>query len=243
MLDLFEGSLAVGCVGLASLAALQLGHGGGGHHAGGHGLDAGHGHVGHIDAGHGHVGHIDAGHAHGGHIDAGHAHGGHSDISHAGHGDVSNAHAQAETAIRAPFWLIPSPIVIFSAMIGFGLVGMVCPQSIPGSWAIGIAAVGGLAFQPFLVQPYWEWFFKFASTPGTNLQGAVASKAVALTSFNARGRGLVRLTVDGQDRDVLARLMPGTPRGTVRKGDLVFVERADEDNSVLVSKPDSVANA
>jgi hypothetical protein len=129
-------------------------------------------------------------------------------------------------------------------MIGFGLAGIVFGRwlNLPMEWTAAIAVANAIVFERFLVRPYWEWIFRFASTPGTNLQGAVATKAIAVTSFNARGRGLVRLTVDGQDRDVLARLIPGTSRGRVRRGDTLFVERADEDNSVLVSKPDSVAN-
>jgi hypothetical protein len=49
--------------------------------------------------------------------------------------------------------------------------------------------------------------------------------------------------MDGQDRDVLARLMPGTPLRAVHKGDMLFIERVDEDNSVLVSKSASAPDS
>jgi hypothetical protein len=128
-------------------------------------------------------------------------------------------------------------------MIGFGLAGIVFDRFFSFEIAAAIAVANALVFERFAVRPYWDWIFRSASTPGTNLEGAVATRSIAVTSFNARGQGLVRLTVDGQDRDVLARLMPGTPAGCVHKGDALFVERVDEDNSVLVSKPDSVAKS
>lgn len=242
MLGLFEGSLAIGCVGLVSMAGLQFGHGSMGHHAGGHGLDIGHGHVGDAGMGHAHIGHI----GHAAHAIGHGVHAGHGEVAHAGHGDAESAGhtAAAGQGVKAPLWLIPSPITVFSLMIGFGIAGIVYGHlfRLPIEWTAGIAVANALVFERFLVRPYWEWIFRSASTPGTNLEGAVATRAIAVTSFNVRGRGLVRLTVDGQDRDVLARLIPGTPRGCVRKGDVLFVERADQDNSVLVSKPDTVAN-
>jgi hypothetical protein len=130
-------------------------------------------------------------------------------------------------------------------MIGFGLAGIALGQwlHLPVEWTAAIAAAPAIGFERFLVRPYWEWIFRSASTPGTNLEGAVATRAVAVTSFNARGRGLVRVTMDGQDRDVLARLMPGTPLRAVHKGDMLFIERVDEDNSVLVSKSASAPDS
>ena len=65
---------------------------------------------------------------------------------------------------------------------------------------------GGLLFYGLIVRPLWGLVFQFASTPARALEGSVAGVAEALTRFDASGKGLVRLTVDGQLVRVLAYL-------------------------------------
>lgn len=233
MMGLFEGSLVIGLGGLVGMAGLQFTHhmGDSGTHLG----DAGHaGHLG--DAGHAaHLG--DAGH--GGHIGDG-GHGSHvGDAGHAGHAGDGGHHAghQADTGIHLPLWIIPSPIRVFSVLIGFGLAGMIFQQWFGFWWTVALAVANGLVFERCLVRPYWQFLFRFASSPARLLEGTVATKAIAVTSFNASGCGLVRLCIDGESRDVLARLVP-SERGKVpvRKGDTVLIEGARSDDSVIVSR-------
>jgi len=243
---------------------VHLGDAGHGMHIGdaGHGVhlgDAGHGiHVG--DAGHGlHLGDIShalrLGGGHGAHVgDAGHAgHAGdigHSgDAGHAGHGESGHGHSDAShhgdasgentLAIKAPFWLLPSPIKVFSVLIGFGLAGIVFRELTPAlqyEWLLAVAVLTGVVFERFMVRPYWSFLFRFASTPAGLLQSVVATKAIAVTTFNRSGCGLVRICVDGESRDVLARLVPQERGAPVHKGDSVLIEGANADDSVLVSR-------
>jgi hypothetical protein len=147
----------------------------------------------------------------------------------------------AEAVIRNPFWMLPSPVMMFSWLIGFGLVGGLSEREIGYWWAIALGVAGAFAFERGLVRPFWKFIFSFASAPSESLQGTLGHRAVAVTAFDAAGHGLVRVLMDGQDRDVLARLMPGEPLGGVRKGEILFVEKVnDADNSVVVSRPRSL---
>jgi hypothetical protein len=129
---------------------------------------------------------------------------------------------------------------VFSGLIGFGAAGMILSAWLGYSTLVYVLALANaIVFERFIVRPYWSFFYRFVSEPGTCLEGAVAGRAVAVTAFDTKGRGLVRLSVDGQECDVLARLMPASRGQSVRKGDVLFVERANPDNSVLVSRQDS----
>jgi hypothetical protein len=72
-------------------------------------------------------------------------------------------------------------------------------------------------------------FLKFASTPSEGLEGAIARPAEAISGFDAQGRGIVRLSLDGQVVQLLARLdSTEVARGVhVARGDEVIVTEVD----------------
>jgi hypothetical protein len=167
----------VGLMGLFAQAVLGLSHGGSAGHSGGH-----------------------AGHS-GGH--AGHS-GGHAPHGHAGHG-----HANGTRGGRgpSPLWTLLSPLTIFSLCLGAGATGLLTkPAHLTSTLAALAAILGGLVFYGLLVRPLWTLIFRFASTPSEALEGMVARQAEAVTGFDASGRGLVGLTIDGQWVRVLAIL-------------------------------------
>ena len=49
---------------------------------------------------------------------------------------------------------------------------------------------------------------RFASRPASTLESAVADEAVAVSSFDDNGQGIVSLEVDGQVLQILATLQP-----------------------------------
>ncbi len=167
--------------------------------------------VSHSAGGHAHVGN---GHGHAGH--AGHA-------SHAGH-----AHGEGHGSTGWNWSALLSPRLLFSAMVGFGAIGLAAAPL--GEPLRAVAAVAGAAaFEAFLVGPLWRFLFRFESRAATTLEGSVEEEARAETSFDANGNGLVSLDVDGQVIQLLATLAPDDrTRGVrVRRGDLVRVAEVD----------------
>jgi len=127
--------------------------------------------------------------------------------------------------------------MIFSWLIGFGIAGLIAQDYVEYAWAVTLALIGGTAFQKLIIRPFWNLIFSFESKPASLLEGSLAMKAVAVTAFDAKGRGIVRLVVDDQTRDVLARLVPGEHGEVIHKGDKLFVEMVNpSDNSVVVSR-------
>lgn len=70
---------------------------------------------------------------------------------------------------------------------------------------------------------------RFASQPTAGLEGLVAKPAEAITNFDERGMGMVKLIMDGQIVQLLATLEPGElAQGMrVRKGDQVVLLDVD----------------
>ena len=102
----------------------------------------------------------------------------------------------------------------------------------------GAALLGGMVFYGLLIRPLWNVMFRFASTPSTALAGTVAKEAEALTRFDATGKGLVRVTIDGQIVRILATLEPeDRDEGAVRPGDRLTVTSVDgHTNSCRVAR-------
>ncbi|HEX6750295.1 MAG TPA: hypothetical protein VF092_23580 [Longimicrobium sp.] len=266
-MDFYLFSLLLGFVGLLVMAVSGVaghggdhgahGHGGGhlhagGHHAGdvnvhgigGHGIAHGHagGHA--LDAGGGHaLGH--AGHA-GGH---GVAHAGHGhDVAHGGHahhGHHGDHHAgDGGKAVGSWFLSFLSPRVLFSVLVGVGAAGVLLGGVLGGPLLAAAAVAGGFAFELLAVRPVWNFFFRFGSEPALTLESAVTDTATAVTGFNPEGEGLVKIELDGQIVQVLARLSPADrASGTrVRAGDTLVVEEVDAvRNRCTVSLPVSAA--
>ena len=177
----------------------------------------------------GHMGH---------HVGAGHAHGGrtgqsHSGQSHAGQGHSDRSHGPS------PLWTLLSPLAFFSLCLGMGATGLLLRHlHLPTGLVVGAALLGGAAFYGLLVRPLWNVLFRFASTPSTSLAGTVAHEAEALTRFDAAGKGLVRVTVDGQLVRILATLEPeDRAESAVRPGDRLTITSVDgRTNSCRVAR-------
>lgn len=211
-MDLYISSLLLGAAGLGVMALSGLGSRG---HAGA----AGH-------AGHGaHVG--------------GHAHG------HVGHaarslGQVQAAAGGIRGAAVKTVWSLTSPRLLFSFLLGFGTVGVVV-RPIVGGLILPLAAIaGGIALERLLVAPIWNFAMRFASTPATTLESAIADEATAVTAFDANGQGIVSLEVDGQIVQVLATLQPDAkllagPR--IRAGQRLRIEEVDAERHRCTVSP------
>lgn len=212
---IYQTLLLIGVIGLAAQALLGFAHVGGTH-------DGGHAGTGH-DAGCGQGVHVA--------VPGTHLHG-HVDNSVHGHAHV-HLHANGSSVTHEIFtFLLPmmSPVAIFSLLIGAGAVGMLAQalKEKPGI-VIALAILGGLLFYGVIVRPLWSLMFKFASKPAETLSGAVAAEAVAASRFDAQGRGVVRLTVDGQTTRVLAYLEPQDREkaASVALGDSLIVTSVD----------------
>ena len=155
----------------------------------------------------------------------GHSHG-HSGSGHGGHGHGSHAHAHSHSnnGGRAGELLLTllSPLTLFSLCVGIGATGLLLrPLRLTDVVWASLAAVGGLVFYGLIVRPLWGLIFQFASTPARALEGSVAGVAEALSRFDASGKGLVRLTVDGQLIRILAYLESD------ERGEAVLVQPGD----------------
>ena len=163
--------------------------------------------------------------SHGGHAGhTGHT-GGHS--SHTGRG---MHHGSRGERGPSPLWTLLSPLAIFSVCLGAGAVGLLLrPAHLAAVLTALLAVAGGLTFFGLGVRPIWNLLFKFASKPSAALEGMVARQAEAVTGFDARGRGLVGLTIDGQWVRVLATLEPDSQANApaVRPGERLTVISVD----------------
>lgn len=240
--------LVAGFGGLISMLVMGAVHFGQGHGQHGHGHAQGHGEAhGAHGLGHGHgMGHGNGaahGHVHGGHAHAAHGHAAHGPAAHHGHGagahhgqhDNPNADGDGDgdggSSQSGLLWLLPllSPLTWFSWFLGAGLVGTVLAGRVGEPWRALLAVAGALLFRLLVVKPIWNAMFQFAGRPAGNLEACLLQTAEAVTAFNERGEGLVRLTIDGRCEDVLARLTSQelAQGGRVRRGELVMVEEVD----------------
>jgi len=184
-----------------------------------------------------HIGHL------GHHAGGGHGHGGHAGHSHAGqhgHGHQHDqAHHDGQGRGPSPLWTLLSPLTFFSVCLGMGATGLLLKHFHLRTSLVALAALlGGLVFYGLLIRPLWNVMFRFASTPSTALAGTVAREAEALTRFDSTGKGLVRVTIDGQIVRILATLEPeDRAEGAVRPGDRLTVTSVDgHTNSCRVAR-------
>jgi hypothetical protein len=219
-MDLYIASLLLGVIGLAVMALGGFGHRGHGGR-GGHGSQTGH-------SGHG------AHSAHGATTAGGRSN---ANASHA-HTAGGNTHGARAAAANA-LWAIASPRFLFSLALGAGVVGALLRPLLGGPILFAVAVAGGVAFERVIVSPLWNFAMRFASTPASMLESAVADEATAVTSFDANGQGIVSVEVDGQIVQILATLQPddrllGGSR--IRAGQRVRIEDVDaEKNCCTVS--------
>ena len=138
-----------------------------------------------------------------------------------------------------------SPRTFLSILLGFGATGLILrPLAVwPPTLLLLVAAIGGWAFEHFVVRPLWEFLFGFASTPARMLETCVDEESTAATDFDASGHGLVAIEFDGQVRQLLGRLCPEervaatTVAGRVRTGERLFIRSVDDRrNTCTVSR-------
>ena len=171
-----------------------------------------------------------SGHGHAGH--SGHAHGGqsHGEQSHTGqgHGQQHSEHSQGRDF--SLLWSLLSPLTFFSLCLGIGATGLLLrPLHLATGVVAAAALLGGGIFYGLLIRPLLGFVFKFASRPSDALEGTLAREAEALTSFDAFGKGLVRLTVDGQIVRIIATLEDSdrTDAQPVQRGEKLTVTSVD----------------
>lgn len=209
---------------MIALGALSGGHGGGHAHAGG-------GHA----LGHGHAGGQSGGHAHS--LPQDQSHGGHAQQLATKGGQAKGLRVREASESSSPFSMALStisPMNIFSLCLGFGATGMILTSLLSFPAIVYAAIAGGLVFNYGMVKPMMNWFAGFASTPSEGIEGQLYQEAEAITRFDKDGRGIVRITLDGQHVQLLATL------------DLLEVEKGVQVNKgerLIVTEVDSVKNS
>lgn len=210
-MDLFTFCLALGFAGLLVMAVSGLGsrHSTGSHHAGrGHRIDIHHG-----------ARHGVQSHAPGARAGAQAARGGHG-----GHGH----HGVRGGPLR---WLSPllNPRLLFTLSFGFGLFGLLLRDHASEGIVIGGAIAGAILFERAVVTPMWNLLWRFGSSPALTLESGIMDDALAVTTFDANGQGLISLELDGQVVQVLGTLCPEDRAAgiRVRAGDTLVVQDVD----------------
>ena len=178
-------------------------------------------HLGHIRVGHG--GHF--GHGHAGHGAAAHGQGA---VPHAAHRGPSHA---GRFSLRSLISI--SPLDIFSYCAGAGMAAFLFHPYMRLRFLPIPALIGALVFDLFVTRTIMNTISRFAADPSTGLEGTVASEGVAMTNFDEHGRGLVKLTLDGQIVQLLGTLEPAELGAGVR------VRRGD---SLVIVEVDSIKN-
>ena len=198
----------IGFFGFLGMAGLSFLHSGHDSHTGNHGSTGEA--IGSLKA-------IQHGHARAG-SHHGHAH---------GHGHAKAGSVKSTRSFK-PWWAF-SPFDIFAYCTGAGAVGEIIRTHVSPQVTIFAAVMGALFFNFGLAKPILNTLLRFESRQSEGLEGSVAQQVEAITKFDANGRGLVRLALDGQLVQVLAVLDPEeTRRGvTVAKGDPLLVVDVD----------------
>ena len=180
---------------------------------------------------------------HHGHAPGGSSHGHHS--THIRGGGRAGGHAghHHHATISSRLLLFLSPRVWFSLLVGFGATGLLVGGHATAGIRLGVALLGALAFEALLVRPIWSLATRFASDPAMTLETGVMDDAEAVTGFNAKGEGLVRLDLDGQVVQLLGVLTSYERDAGIRvaAGDRLVVEAVDSARQrCTVSRRDSL---
>jgi hypothetical protein len=124
---------------------------------------------------------------------------------------------------------LPSPLDVFSVCLGTGAAGLLLQKLIAGSSIYTVAIIAGVVFDILIVRQIISFALRFASKPSEGLEGLVAQPAEAITRFDRNGVGMVRLVMDGQIVQLLAKLDPSELATGVRvlKGDQVVLLEVD----------------
>ena len=224
----------IGTIGVAIMGA--MGAASHGHHAdGGHAHNGG-GHAGH-DGGAGyHPLTLGRAAPRGGHARGGGAHVRGGAKAHArGAGGRAGGGANALALLLG----VLSPMTLFSVSLGAGATGMLLGSRYPARLTALLAVIAGLAFFALVVSPLTRFAQRFVSDPAKTLAGTVAGEAVAQNRFDASGRGIVNVSLDGQIVRLLAYLERGDHASgvSVAPGDTLVITQIDEaKNTCRVTK-------
>jgi len=200
-LDIYLSCLIGGAVALAVLALCGLGF----HQIG-------------IRSGGGHTANAPGGHVH--HLTA-HQAGHHS----SGRNTLAN---QPVSVLIAGLLTWLSPAYLAGATIGFGATGTLLAPILHGWLQLVAAVVGAGLICFFCIRPLLTAVQKWASLPAKTLTDAMLENGTAVTDFDSKGYGLVRLNLDGQVVQLLGQLPPEEQSGArVRSGETLFVRSVD----------------
>lgn len=126
-----------------------------------------------------------------------------------------------------------SPRVVFSFLLGLGTAGVAFKPVVGGPILLALAVAGGVALERLVVNPLWNFAFRFASNPAVTLESAIEDEARAVTNFDKNGQGLISVEVDGHVVQCLGTLIR-TDRDAgirVRAGDTVRIQDVDADRN------------
>lgn len=156
---------------------------------------------------------------------------GHAHAHSHGHGN-GHGHSIKEVGART-LWALISPRVIFSLVLGFGMVGLIARSFLAGMLLLGVAIVGGVVFERLIVSPIWNFTMRFASAPALTLESCVTEEATAVSSFDGNGQGLIAVELDGHVVQVLGTLKSSDRAAgiRVRAGDRVRIEEVDSERN------------
>lgn len=194
-------------------------------------------HHGNHDVHHGHAGAFRGHAAHGGHA----VRGAHNHANHHAH-NASQGGAKGSRQTSSTLLGLLSPRVFFSVLLGFGTAGVAAGSFLNGAALMGAAVAGGVFFEGAIVRPLWNFLMGFASQPAHMLESRVLEEAQAVTNFDADGRGLVSVEMNGEIVQLLARLRPedrqaNTSSTRVRNGDKLMVVEVDAAHNTCVVTP------
>jgi hypothetical protein len=116
---------------------------------------------------------------------------------------------------------------------------MVFQATVAAPLIYAVAAAGGLALDLLVIRPIFRFAMKFVSKESEGLEGMVAATGEALTRFDERGMGMVRVIMEGQIVQLLATLEPSELAAgvTVKKGDsLVLLNVDSKKNTCCVTR-------
>ncbi len=160
---------------------------------------------------------------------------GHAGAVHHGHAGANLMHGATRTILA-----LMSPRILFAFLLGFGVIGLAAHTIVGGTVLLLVALAGGIAVERLVVRPVWNLAFRFASNPALTLESALTAEGTAVTTFDARGNGIVSLEVDGQIVQLLGSI-PDANRGRmprIRAGDRVRIDDIDTArNRCTVSVP------
>ncbi len=127
-------------------------------------------------------------------------------------------------------------MTLFSISLGMGAVGLLCRKFVPLPLLWVLAAAGGIAFSALIVRPIMNLVMKFVSKPSEGLEGMVAKAVEAASAFDAQGKGLVKMTLDGEVVQLLARLERSEQEKGVRvaRGETVVITEVDAQKGTCV---------